>query len=290
MALEDVLSTFAGLYRATLYDETEWVIKQKWTSIWADSSSQYSPVYFSLHLTKSSMVCINVCQLDARYFLGFDGNQIFHMEFLVRLRDCEEGEYVTRNDATVRPVNRGQRSVHTEVDLEAGIYEILVMVTAEGRPRPRSADTIPDAIAHASLQPLKLRRLKRNYDIAHSRLELSSAFATWEDDADMIEHDGSKLRAKCGIGLRVFSKDPDMTIEICNRNAGLATARGGAWGSHDEQEKENLPWLWNVRRSSNRDHDHEHSRHHTKESRELYDESLYDWAERKLGIVSQFVG
>jgi hypothetical protein len=101
--------------------------------------------------------------LDDRYFRGLEGKYDFDLHFVLQERGCDAGDHIVR----ARGAWFGNRSISAEVDLEAGVYEVLPKIEAS-----RDADA-PDVqevvIKVADRNPQKLRQIGLNYDIANAK-------------------------------------------------------------------------------------------------------------------------
>jgi hypothetical protein len=101
--------------------------------------------------------------LDDRYFRGLEGKYDFDLHFILQEQGCDAGDHIVR----ARGAWFGNRSISAEVNLEAGVYEVLPKIEAS-----RDADA-PDVqevvIKVADRNPQKLRQIGLNYDIANAK-------------------------------------------------------------------------------------------------------------------------
>jgi hypothetical protein len=104
---------------------------------------------------------IVLSQLDDRYFHGLQGQYDFHLQF--RLHKDGEDEYIVRSNAAYYM----KRSVSTELELEAGVYWVLLKIEAKRYPeRP----TVEDVIASTCQKRRgKLLQVGLSYDMAHAK-------------------------------------------------------------------------------------------------------------------------
>lgn len=101
--------------------------------------------------------------MDGRYFRGLEGKYDFDLHFILQEKDAALGDHIVR----ARGAWFGNRSISAEVDLEAGIYEVIPKIEAS-----RNADA-PDVgevvMKVAERNPQKLRQIGLNYDIANAK-------------------------------------------------------------------------------------------------------------------------
>ncbi|KAF7189880.1 Calpain-9, partial [Pseudocercospora fuligena] len=245
MTYEDAMTTFDSVERTRLLDEQDWFIKQSWVKMDVAWAQQYNPVYFTVHLTKPSEVVFALSQLEDRYWLGLVGRYVYHLTILVRKRGDQDGEYIACESAGDEVQSCARRSVTVEKHLEAGEYEVLVRINA----LTRGTDNIwsvEDVIRQSMNRPKKLQQMARNYDEAFCKLRVVHPSGRWDHSpqscasSDTDSDSGSDVfdpvksttkmiskpedaawNAVCGVGLRVFSKDPELHIELCHRQSYL---------------------------------------------------------------------
>lgn len=250
MTYEDAINTFDSFERTRLLDEQDWCIKSAWVKMNVPWTPQYNPVYFTVHLTQPSDVVLALSQLEDRYFLGLVGRYVYHLTILLRHKDAHDGEYIAYETAGDEVQSCARRSVTIEKHLPAGDYEVLVKINALTR-GAENIWSVEDTLRLSITQrPKKLQQIARNYDQAFAKLKSfapsgklwnspGSSTSSDTDDFDDDENDrGLELfdpvkssikmiskpedaawNAVCGVGLRVFSKDPDARVELHTRNA-----------------------------------------------------------------------
>jgi hypothetical protein len=124
-------------------------------------SMNYLDTKFKLTLPTSGPVVIVLSQLDDRYFRGLEGQYEFHLQF--RLHKDDEDEYIVRSNAAYYM----KRSVSTELTLDAGVYWVLLKITAK---RHRDDPTVEEVIAKTcQFRPEKLLGIGLSYDLAHAK-------------------------------------------------------------------------------------------------------------------------
>ncbi|KAF1912890.1 hypothetical protein BDU57DRAFT_458230 [Ampelomyces quisqualis] len=162
MSYDDLLKRFDLLDRTRLFDQ-DWTVVQHWTSVSVAWVTGYLNTKFSVEIKKSGPTVFVLCQLDDRYFRGLEGKYDFDLHFVLQEQNCEAGDYIVR----ARGAWFGNRSISAEVNLEAGVYEVLPKIEAS-----RDADA-PDVqevvIKVAEKNPQKLRQIGLNYDIANAK-------------------------------------------------------------------------------------------------------------------------
>lgn len=116
-----------------------------------------------MEIKKSGPTVFVLCQLDDRYFKGLVGKYEFDLHFVLQGKDCEAGDHIVR----ARSAWFGTRSISAEVDLDAGIYEVVPKIVAT---RDADAPEVQDVVKKvAEKNPQKLRQIGMNYDIANAR-------------------------------------------------------------------------------------------------------------------------
>ncbi|KAF7189566.1 Calpain-5 [Pseudocercospora fuligena] len=236
MTLEDALNTFRRLSRAQMFDQT-WSLRQSWTKLIVDWVPQYNQVYFLLTLTRASEVVLSLSQLNTRHFRGLEGRYVFHLEFLIRSRNATPGDYIARVTAADDTPQEPRRSASLEKELEEGTYEILIKITAFCSSE-NEVWSVEDMVRQSTHHSKKLQQIARNYDTAHKKLsninppsetQKKKHIAAWEGTGSAKEDSASEAinmtsdpalvawNAVCGVGLRVFSKDEQMELDLLHR-------------------------------------------------------------------------
>jgi hypothetical protein len=164
--------------------------------------------------------------------VGLEGQYDFELHFILQEENAPIGEHIVRARGSA---SGGGRSVNAEVDLLPGRYKVLPKILAW---RNKAKATVEDVVKKAAeKKPQKLRQIGLNYDLAHAK----AFYEDWEDmdetepgeedpPAEANEEDtyppngdlgprntNPKPRpwnAVCAIGLRVYSKDPTVTIKL----------------------------------------------------------------------------
>ncbi|GAM89994.1 hypothetical protein ANO11243_080340 [Dothideomycetidae sp. 11243] len=183
ISFDDLLNEYQFLDRTRLFDES-WHICQQWTSFDVRWTADYNDTKFSLTLSESGPVVLILSQLDNRYWKGLEGQYRFTLHFRVD-KDGEDG-YVVRSHGNYWM----DRSVSTEVTLEAGTYSVLVKVEAV---RWRGYLSVEDVIRrNCENNQAKLVQVGLSYDLAHVKGKISET----EDSKRQRATAEAKVKAK----------------------------------------------------------------------------------------------
>ena len=125
-------------------------------------AGDYNPTKFRFTLSEPTRAVIVLSKLDASYFVGLAGQYLFDIAF--RLHGKGEEPHI------VRGYSSGDRSASTELDLEAGEYDVLMQISAT---RDRSRSKIEDIVAQNWLTRRdKLIHIGLSYDLAQAKGQL----------------------------------------------------------------------------------------------------------------------
>jgi hypothetical protein len=102
-------------------------------------------------------------QLDKRYFKGLEGKYDFDLHFILQEQNCAAGDHIVR----ARGAWFGNRSISAEVDLKAGVYEVLPKIEAFRKAEAPDVQEVVTKVAERN--PQKLRQIGLNYDIANAK-------------------------------------------------------------------------------------------------------------------------
>jgi hypothetical protein len=101
-------------------------------------------------------------QLDETYFAGLEGAYSFELQFRVEKDGDDENDYLVHSHGNYAM----NRSVSTDISLEAGTYWILMKVTA----RPNGICEIEEALpGDVDSRREKLIQMGLSYDLAHAK-------------------------------------------------------------------------------------------------------------------------
>lgn len=157
ISYDDLLKKYQHFDRTRIFGP-EWHIIQQWTSVHVPWSAHYHSTKFSLSLQRESPVVIVLSQLDETYFAGLEGPYSFDLQFRVE-KDGDESDYLVRSHGNYAM----NRSVSTDITLEAGTYSILMKITA----RPNNNCDIEEALpTYAENRREKLIQMGLSYDSA----------------------------------------------------------------------------------------------------------------------------
>lgn len=85
------------------------------------------------------------------------------MHFILQKKDAEDGDYIVR----ARGAWFGNRSISAEVDIEAGVYEVVPKIVAK---RDAEAPDVHEVVTKvAERNPQKLRQIGLNHDLANAK-------------------------------------------------------------------------------------------------------------------------
>jgi hypothetical protein len=161
ISYEDLLKKYQHFDRTRIFG-SEWHITQQWTSVHVPWSADYHSTKFSLTLQKESPVVIVLSQLDETYFAGLEGSYSFELQFRVEKDGDDDNDYLVRSHGNYAM----NRSVSTDITLEAGTYSILMKIIA----RPNSNFEIEEALpGYAENRREKLIQMGLSYDLAHAK-------------------------------------------------------------------------------------------------------------------------
>lgn len=161
ISYEDLLKKYQHFDRTRIFGP-EWQIIQQWTSVHVPWSARYHSTKFWLRLQKESPVVIVLSQLDETYFAGLEGPYSFDLQFRVERDGGDENDYLVRSHGNYAM----NRSVSTDITLEAGAYWILMKITA----RLNSSCDIEEALPnYAENRREKLIQIGLSYDLAHAK-------------------------------------------------------------------------------------------------------------------------
>ena len=160
ISYEDLLREYSYFDRTRLFG-SDWQITQQWTTVDVPWTADYNKTTFSITLTKRSSVVIVLSQLDDRYYRGLRGQYIFQLQF--RLDKDGEQDYIVRSHGNYSM----SRSVSTDLELDPGIYSVLMKITAR---RYQGNSTPEDIIReNVKLRQNKLIQTGLAYDLAHAK-------------------------------------------------------------------------------------------------------------------------
>lgn len=236
---------------ARIMDEEKLHTRQKWAAIRVRESSsippqddEYNSVFFRLQLHQRSDVTLALSQLDPRYFWKLQGGHEFVLDVVVRKVEEESmpssnSTYIAR---TCSGANHGRpaRNLALDLNLEAGRYEILLQVSAREIAGHANFWTAEDLDREYPQRGRKIRQLVQNRDAAFRKLEVADPkIEVGKGGLTPMLTPKSWGETICGIGLRVFSQDEGMTLEIgCHKGGKNEEEKDGERGRSSRRSSE----------------------------------------------------
>jgi hypothetical protein len=246
MSYKDMLSKYKYIDRTRIFGPG-WHVAQQWMSVQVPwSALDYQTNHFSIDVPEDTDAIIVLSQLDDRYFKGLQGKYNFTMQFRVQRDDDNEEEYLSRSKLTYELI----RSTNVEVHLTKGTYTVLVKVEAHSTSRGEVESVIRNSIHRRD----KITQIGKLYDLAHQKGQLPSATTptsnssgtstpipgpatpatmsrtpstqsstsspttktsnTIEEPSDDKDPDRNPWNASCVIGVRVYSRQPDLGLKV----------------------------------------------------------------------------
>lgn len=235
IAYKDMLNKYKYIDRTRIFGP-EWHVAQQWMSVQVPwSALDYQTNYFSIDVPEDTEAVIVLSQLDDRYSKGLQGKYNYTLQFRVQKDSDDEEEYLARSKLNYELV----RSVNVEVHLAKGTYSVLVKVEAVSTGR----DDVEKVIRNNIHRRDKITQIGKLYDLAHQKGQLpgtastpssgtstpsatgpstqsasiapaSTASPEAKDDAEEPDPNRNPWNASCIVGLRVYSKQPDLGLKV----------------------------------------------------------------------------
>ncbi|KAL8909956.1 MAG: hypothetical protein Q9171_004722 [Xanthocarpia ochracea] len=224
---QDLLKNFELIDRTRLFG-ADWSVSQQWTSADIPWSVQYLDTRFRVTIPEASPVVIMLCQLEDRYFRGLEGQYNYELQFQL-YKDGGQEEYV----AGSRPLYFMERSVSTELDLEAGKYTVKVKVIASRDTRRKTPEEV--IVANCETRADKLISAGRRYDLAHSKAGIQQSAIEREQRLRRRRRDKRKAKAKEAFDTQRMSKKKEKLIRLRKEVKEKAKAKDGAKDSDEIQ-------------------------------------------------------
>ncbi|KAL8750607.1 MAG: hypothetical protein Q9184_006369 [Pyrenodesmia sp. 2 TL-2023] len=230
---KDFIRKYAYTDRTRIFDD-DWTIAQGWVTVEVQREDDHQDTSFVFTLHQKSLV------LDSRYYSGLEGLYRFQLHFHLYADGDHDLIVASRGNYL------GSRSVSAECELLPGKYNVGLQISATKLDRAKS---VTDVIAQNSRgRRTKLLQAGVQHDIAHAKAlgwrQLRAKQAKRERKAEerrrkaravkkakVVEHasvDGSEdaqssdktdsededWNAICAVGLKVFSRDPKLELEV----------------------------------------------------------------------------
>jgi hypothetical protein len=155
---DDFLRRFNGIWRTRLFTP-DWNVTQHWTTIQVPWSSEYIDTKFEFVQPKATCAVIVLSQLDTRYFRGLEGQYKFQLAFRLHRYGAQ--------GPIVQGYSSGDLSATTEVDLEAGTYDVLLQISGQ---RDSTQLKVEDVVKQNWLKRCsKLMRIGLSHDLANAK-------------------------------------------------------------------------------------------------------------------------
>ncbi|KAL8826327.1 MAG: hypothetical protein Q9170_007446 [Blastenia crenularia] len=228
---KDLLRKYIYIDRTRIFGD-DWTVAQRWVTVEVERDDDHQDTSFVFTLYQSSLVVLSLSQLDSRYYCGLEGLYRFQLHFHVYTNGGDDLIAVSRGNYL------GSRSVSTECELSPGRYKVQLQVSAT---KLDSAKSVTQVIAeNARTRRTKLIQAGVQYDIAHAKAlgwrplrakqaqrereaterrrkaqkseKIGSSDSTVDSGYDDEEDDA--WNAICAIGLKVFSHDPKLELEV----------------------------------------------------------------------------
>lgn len=236
MTFEDALDTFPELTSVRIMDEKKVSTRQKWAAVGTQQNPlytysphlehEYSRTFFRLRLCSKSTVTLALSQLDSRYFKKLRSGQKQTLDMTVRRAEDKDEQHSLASPAyiarTYLRANDMNPALHLSLELllDAGTYEVLLQVS----PPPGSEEYHSQFWTRQQLQAelpdrsKKIHQLARNHDAAFQKLEIVDPGIDMAQVLPLLRRPAWSGNVGdpevCGIGLRVFSEDESMELEV----------------------------------------------------------------------------
>lgn len=163
---EDFLRKFEIIYRTKLF-APDWSVVQRWINVIVPWAGHYQNTRFEVTIAQAGPAVFVLSQLDDRYFRGLEGQYTFLISF--QLFRSDQPDYIMSSSGE----DKSNRSVSVELDLEAGMYEVRLKVSAV---RDKEADKIEDVVKSNWLERReKLLGIGLSYHFAHAKAQNEEA-------------------------------------------------------------------------------------------------------------------
>ncbi|MCJ1281827.1 hypothetical protein MMC26_001150 [Xylographa opegraphella] len=178
ISYKDLLRRYQSFDRTRLFGD-DWTVTQQWTTVDVPWTADYNDTKFVIKLEKKGPIVIVLSQLDDRYFRGLQGQYDFSLHF--RLDKYGEDDYIVRSHGNYLM----NRSVSTDLELEPGVYSVLMKITA----RRFSSLAKPEEVLRYSckVRQEKLLQIGLAYDLAHARGQVKETEDEKERKAELKE-------------------------------------------------------------------------------------------------------
>ena len=186
-----MVSTFKWVHRTRLFD-ARWTVVSAWASASISWVTGFLRKKFRVEVKKSGTVVVVLSQLDDRYFVGLEGQYYFELHFVLQREGEKDGEHV----CGARQVHKWEnRSISCEVDLEAGVYEVVPKITSTRR--SGGVKSVEEMVQkYAEENPQKVRQVGTQYDLAHAKPGVSDYDLELEEEKEKAKKKEEKKKEK----------------------------------------------------------------------------------------------
>ncbi|KAF5316597.1 hypothetical protein D9619_006612 [Psilocybe cf. subviscida] len=198
MEYKDWLDCFAQIDRTILFD-SHWMMSSQWLQVTArplPEAWSYGDVSFRFTLPASSNTVIVLSQMDTRYYDDLKGRSSWSIDFAL----AKEGE--NRVLAQSTHTDFYLRSIHLEMELEAGTYTVYV----------RLDHTLGDIEGKENVDDWKLRKLSRMLTERAKSQSIASNFKAHLHDAYLPERLDDLIQDDYDEFQRRKSEDGEVTV------------------------------------------------------------------------------
>ena len=252
MSYKDFLNQFKHINRTRIFDES-WYTSQKWASIQVPFSTvDYQQTKFTIDVPEDTETVIVLSQLDSRYFQGLQGKYDYRLQFRISKSDNED-DYIARSKPNYelnRSTNvelylkKGKYTVLIKVEaldyerespeevIKANLPDRKEKVTTIGRLYDLAHKKgLPETEDEKDIET----EIKAEADEGTQTEDSAAAVAVPattpspvtinigpaqvavpddESDDEDDEEDRDPWNATCVVGLRVYSKQPELGVKV----------------------------------------------------------------------------
>ncbi|EQC38800.1 hypothetical protein SDRG_03759 [Saprolegnia diclina VS20] len=157
MQYEDFIEEFTEIEQTRLYD-ANWFVNQEWIEYRSAWPAAWDQGLFQFSLSTDGPANVVLAKADERYFHGLEGPYDFGLRLAVYRRSDDESRSFVGHFVQ----NCYNRSISLEFkSLEAGVYDVDVMVVRRGRGQQGAEDVISDV---GNARPDKLLQICKNFN------------------------------------------------------------------------------------------------------------------------------
>lgn len=185
ISYQDFLRYYPEIDRIRLFGN-DWTVAQQWTAVNVPWTTEYLDTSFQVTINKAGPVVLVLSQPDDRYFQGLTGRYSSDLHF--RLYKKGEEVYLLRSMED----SGSNRSVKAELDLEPGVYNVLVKLTATRNALGQTPEEVIKQYRDSRRE--KLLAIGKSFDLTHSKGKLREK--EQENEKKLKQTDRDKERKK----------------------------------------------------------------------------------------------